>query len=649
MLSAVAKKGKSQTVVNRSHQVIIKSAYTMLQIVTGRFFGQGQINQREFDAIFYSNFRSNEPVCSLAGVLRPVYPMSASVSSFVLRYTVRYEMFEGDTIYLPVGDQVVNHYRLLVGFWARKFFHVDRIYVEALCRSTATGYPEAPAHYVEHFFDVGESSFEPHDMDFAKFISKVVSMPRKSYVSLLSCLAAFSNALEAIATNRDLAYSIFVYALEALTQGADGFVPTWQDYPQDTRTRLDEEFQSLEDSSRDSIRTILLDGQHLKLMKRFVDFISSNTTDSFFTSEAEGRLSALRKNDLRQALVNLYNSRSGYVHSLKEIPQHLRIPLWTRGSDVFYWDNNPHLTFSGLVRLCHHVLTQFVVRQQVLEREDYPKWRLELDGVIEGELEPYMWLHQADGLTSEVANKWFSGFLHYITEAIKRQPLHIPDLRQTLAKLAALTPNAKKEVQRVMVCFHYLANTLLRNEFQTTDFQTFALRYKWALSECSIPAMVFSTIHLQSFSFDINECETEFELYLKRKYNRNAISLPVILEIAISANIANAHRSLGNVKEFESWLERATLDAAGYADLQTYLNSCLESQEAASIRQILNVPDSIQCPEDQKNAEEIKSTNSADEFAESRCNKFGDECASMQETETLTPKSTEDAGTDDQS
>ena len=74
--------------------------------------------------------------------------------------------------------------------------------------------------------------------EFPAFVEKVIAMPRVAFRLFISCLRVFFNAMEAIDTNKDLAYSMFVYVLEGLTQGSVGFVPTWEDFPDDSRMKI---------------------------------------------------------------------------------------------------------------------------------------------------------------------------------------------------------------------------------------------------------------------------------------------------------------------------------------------------------------------------------------------------------------------------
>jgi hypothetical protein len=72
----------------------------MLQIISGKFFGEGKINEEQCDAILYSNFSWGCPVTIPVAELRPAAP-GTRVSSYVLRYTNRYQPGPQDILVLP--------------------------------------------------------------------------------------------------------------------------------------------------------------------------------------------------------------------------------------------------------------------------------------------------------------------------------------------------------------------------------------------------------------------------------------------------------------------------------------------------------------------------------------------------------------------
>ncbi len=154
----------------------------MLQIISGGFFGEGRIEQRECDAVLYSNLGWFAPIKTAVAELRPVDHGRHAVSSFVLRYTNRHQPLPvpNPVLLLANADEAVDQFRVLASFWFRAFFHPDRRHVELLCRAgprnTLDG--TVPRSFVPHFFEPGRKATPDEIAGFVQFIAKVLAMPR---------------------------------------------------------------------------------------------------------------------------------------------------------------------------------------------------------------------------------------------------------------------------------------------------------------------------------------------------------------------------------------------------------------------------------------------------------------------------------------
>jgi hypothetical protein len=564
----------------------------MLQILSGKFFGDGRINEQQFDSVLYSNFSWIQPVTTAVGELRPADARGMSISSYVLRYTMRYEQAPHDILVMPSGDEAAEQFRTLACLWFKAFFHADRYHVEMLCRQEPRHASDGgvPSRFVDTFFDHRSMKSVPEIEGFINFIDKAIGMPRNAYRLLIACASAFLDALEAIDTNRDLAYSMFVYSLEALTQASDGFSPTWNDFPQDTRLRLDKQFAEMQANHVDEIKAALLNNPHLKLKKRFIGFIGSLIEESLFIEEAQGR-SALPKNELERALANLYDTRSGYVHSLQPIQHNLRLPNWGAKSDYFTWDHEPYLTFSGLARLVRHVLIRFVERQPMLQKEDYPGWRSELPGIVEGRLAPKYWVARTDNLRKEQAISRFNGFISHLASHVQQVPLELPDMRPLMERIETMVSQSSPSDRRVWLSLYCLVNCIVREADRRPKWQIFLTKHEADTECCAIEMLACRAVLLNGFPWPVEECEQEFERYLKGKHRTRAINLPRRIEIAIMSEIANMHLIGKSTEKFRDWTDRAVLDAAGSIDIQRYLQECRRKCEQVSLVTVLGIPE----------------------------------------------------------
>ncbi|MDB5354036.1 MAG: hypothetical protein JWN24_489 [Phycisphaerales bacterium] len=561
----------------------------MLQIISGRFFGDGKVNECETDAILYSNYSWIAPIKTTVAELRPVDAYGSRVASYVLRYTNRYQPHSpNDPLVLAISGDAVEHFRLLASFYFQSYFHVDRSYVESLSRTQARDSFDrtVPKVLVPRFFDLAKTGTNEEAAGFVSFVDKILSMPRRQYLLLMSCLAGFFESLEAIGKNFDLAYSVMVYMLEALSKSVEQPKPVWNDYDQNLRGKLDKQLDSVDPKMAEGVRAILLDNPHLKLKKRFVNFISTHVSDAYFTSDAVGLRFALAKSELARSLGNLYDARSGYVHELKQVQVQLRLH-WVGGdSDVFHWMNEPHLTFAGLVRLSRHVLMSFIERQPMVEHEDY-LWREELPGRIQVAFAPEYWAGRVDGFEAAQARQRFSGFIeHFVTNASKHQTTLL-DLRQLMERIEVLAPAAKANDRLPMLALYWMFNGMIPEEDRRPNWYTFLGQWKSELEHCSIEVMTMFVISGHASPWPAQECARAFERYQSLRHRATATHLPRLAEIAVMGGVTNLFLDGGDVGKFEEWVDRGIHDAAGLNSVQKYLQSRRDTRQRIDTGHIL--------------------------------------------------------------
>jgi hypothetical protein len=564
----------------------------MLQIISGRFFGTGHIEEMDSDAILYSNLSWVLPIRTEVMELRPAdLWRSHGLSSYVVRYTNRYERRPSDAMVMAGSDEAVDQFRLLTSFWFKAFFHPDHSHIELLCRPKSRSPLDqaVPRLFVPRFFTDGLLATAAEAEGLGKFVAKVLAMPRSRYRLSIACVAGFFSALEAIGTNFDLAYSLLVYVLEALGQKADGYVPAWHDYDQPVRERLETVFAQIGPAAAAQIQSALLGSAHLKAMKRFVGFVTNQITESFFTTEAAGVNSALPKSQLERALRNLYNARSSFVHELTSVRQQLRISAFsTPATDMIVWQHEPYLTLAGLVRLTHHVLTTFIARQDALEREDWLEWRSELPGTIRVNLPPQFWIGQAEGFVAEQAHARFAGLLAHLAETLRSNQRTTPDMAGVMTMIEKLVPTCHEKDRTALVILHWLYHKM--TGYQGPDSETFLKEYEKHLEACSVEMLaVWPLFYHEDPRWTGEECVAAFEGYRRRRYCANALQLPVAFETAIMAQIANRYLGGGDPKSFVEWADRSTLDAAGRRDLQEYLSSCKRDLRRINPRVLIGI------------------------------------------------------------
>lgn len=309
-----------------------------------------------------------------------------------------------------------------------------------------------------------------------------------------------------------------------------------------------------------------LEEKHLKLTKRFVDFIVSHIDDSFYVEEATTIQNALRKSNLEQALKNAYNSRSKYVHSLSPVPDHLKYSRITEG-DVFHGDKKqPYLTFNGLVRLTHHVITNFIVKQEYLKQEDYNYFE-DIPGILTFRTASEYWLGNDQHFCASQAKVWLSGFLENLQTAIvDNQPL--VNMEKIVEKIESTIKGVSHEHRITMLVLHRLFCCLTGNYKRHFPLEN---TYSSLMGECHIELMVSSLIIGQTLPWSLSECIKNYETYSKNRFKQNTIHISRLIEILLIVEIANMSLEDKSLELYETWLATACLEAAGMPEIQSLI------------------------------------------------------------------------------
>lgn len=554
----------------------------MLQIISGKFFKSDVRQTSPSKGIFYSNYSWVGVIQTCVATLEPVDTFGSSICSYVVNYTNQIEGEPRPGALAPTGDwEIIRQFQLLCTFGLKAAFDVDRSSIELNCREKRkhSGDQYLPSKFTTRFFNPVINGNNDEVEIFIKLIDKIIGLPRKQYLAVIRCLTNFLDALQALNFNLDLAYSMLVYSLESLSQSFDGYQPTWKDYTQNED--MDQLLLEIDEASAAKFRTLLIKDKQLKLTKRFVDFISGHIDDSFYLEEATTIQNALRKSELEQALKNAYNSRSKYVHSLSPVPDHLKYSRNTEG-DVFHCDKQPYLTFNGLVRLTHHVITNFIAGQEYIEKEDYNYFQ-DIPGTLPYRLASEYWLGNAQHFSASQAREWLSNFIGHLQAVIvSGQPL--VNMEKVIEKIEANVKGVSKEHRISMLALHRLFCCLTGNYEKHSPLES---SYSSLLSECHIELMVVSLLLSQTLPWELSECIGNYESYSKSRFKQNTIYMPRLIEIILIIEIGNMGLRDGQSDLYETWLTTACLEAAGMPPIQSLIKDSITQKVEVQLNDVV--------------------------------------------------------------
>ncbi|WP_395753859.1 hypothetical protein [Prosthecobacter sp.] len=558
----------------------------MLQIITGKFFKSGERHLSEGKAVLYSNYRWVLPITTCVGRLEPLDTRSA-VTSYLFTYTNQLEKQEGPFNLVRVGDgEIIDHFRLLCEFGLRSSFEEDRSLVAHRCRLGTAGISEksAPSQLLPRYFASCIEGNLQESNDFASLVAKVVSLKRQDFLSIIKALRAFNGALEAVDSSLDLAYSILVYALESLSQKYISYNPEWEDFNDRTRHKLEPLLAGVGVETAAKIRSALLSDAHLKLSAGFQEFICTHVEDTFFISESVLRTSPLQHCDLRRSARNIYNIRSSYVHELTPLMHQLHVPEISIG-DVFRWEREPYLTFSGLVRLADHVIRTLIRRLPSVENEDV-NWRAELPGKIRLHLASQHWIYQSEKFDATTAHRYFGGFLENILAAtIESKP--ITEMGAVIEKIERIAHTGNLEQRRSMIALYFLYNSFIPSEQVSPNWDQFQDKHRAILEQPCIEMMVAGLLIGGQFPWSAAEGETALTNYQKTRFRKGMLHIPSRIEGALSVALANRSLQEQQVEKHRFFLRNAILNSAGCPQIQILLQQSCDASRYADIAILL--------------------------------------------------------------
>ncbi|GHT77727.1 hypothetical protein FACS1894130_03030 [Spirochaetia bacterium] len=556
---------------------------SMLQIISGKFFDKGKINKQETHAVLYSNYSYVSAVDFGVVKLIPLQFFRGSIECYIMEFDNKYQPYEGDILYLPVHYPVVEQFQLLLSFYLQAIFHEEKNYIELKCRKKSQNSNDelVPSLFIPRFFSEKIDGTESEISDFSDFLKKVISIPRKQYNLVISCIKTYINALEVFEYNFELSYSMFVYVLETISQNIIQKKQIWDDYHSDIKSKLEKIFCKIDNSIAEEIKEVLLTGSHLKLKQNFIDGIQKIINSDFYIKASTNVARPIPKSELPRALYNLYDNRSGYVHKLNTVIDQLKQPHFLNAEDYIIWDNEPYLTISGLVRLVRHVLLQFINSQESLETEKC-NWRDELPGIIKVKIAPEVWLSHGENIRKESAVNYFNGFLEYLTTSLNRKKA-LPDMRNILIQFENLFNSSTKEQKLCMLSVYWLYNILIEDTSKSENYEKLTKKYEQELNVCSIQSIIISLFYKSQLIWSASECAAVFNEYKSKKYKINQINIPVKIEINIMTKIANQYLIENNESDYFDWANKALYDSAGIKGYQDIIIECIKQKKEIEI------------------------------------------------------------------
>lgn len=388
----------------------------------------------------------------------------------------------------------------------------------------------------------------------------MLNLSRDEYKVVMKCLAAYYASFSVFSRDISLAYSILVYALETLCANFDEYTTSWNDYDQNIRKKLDVQLDKVDKGVAEEIRNILVSKEHMKLSRRFSQFILKYINDDYYKAidKRQGT-----ESEINQAIAKAYIIRSKYAHELKPIMKQLMDADISKSSEIFEFQHETFFTYSGLLRLARTVITNFVISRDEIEFEEYA-WDDDLPGTISMELHPNLWLGKSNDFKFQNINKNLEALL-YCIEAEHKVPQMDELVENYMTNILSI-----KESDR---CAAYVLTWIYVNVVQGLDnnyvnkIRILLDKHSEMVNKCCIATIIGNSFGMPTRGFDLEEVVSVINNYDKNKFKKNRLKIHNRIENRIYMAIASSYKAEDN-NSCKYWYEKAYKNAVNDKELQ---------------------------------------------------------------------------------
>ena len=440
------------------------------------------------------------------------------------------------------GDVVVNDFAAVISFALNVTCTPSLDLTRQLIAQSgpSLGNTFVPQKFIPRVFDSSVMFAKGDDEKLSSFITELIALERKHYKGAMRAIRRYVTGAHRIADDVNLAYALFVMAIESLAQEFDGHVTVWSDYDHTKRARIDTALSAATDDITEKVRQAVLQNEHVALSRRFRSFTLAHVTTSLFRGEVGDVQAPMNRPDLEVALRQAYEIRSGYVHRLQGINAVLvGLPGFP---EIMELEGRATLTFSGLSRLARHVIMQFVARGSKVERETF-NYRAALPNVVRLPMAPQYWIDKPEAFTVDGAHLFVSAFLGQISGILLAKGSPYSDLRPVPEKIESLLPGVAKPAQRLpLLTLYFLFHQVAPAEIHRPKWPALLDKYKSDFDAPSIESLIAHLITQQSPAWTVEQLDTLHRDYFGKRHSATVTKLGRFFEEAFTLSLAEIYR-----------------------------------------------------------------------------------------------------------
>ncbi|WP_242456925.1 hypothetical protein [Vibrio coralliilyticus] len=444
-----------------------------------------------------------------------------------------------------------------------------------------------PKKSVARVFDKSIYCTQQDEEHLIKFTKQLIGLNRTTYLGVMDSIRIYVTGMQRIAEDYELAYTLLVASIESLAQSFDGHKSKWTDYDQRKRKLIDAALSDAEDEISEKVRSAILEIEHCSLGRRFRDFSTKHLNKSYFREEAHNALNPISKFDLPKALSNAYQARSQYIHNLRKLPRQV---TWCGShTETCRTQNTTWLTIQGLSRLARHVITEFIMRQPIIEKEKYD-YSLERAGIMQAQMAPQYWVGRED-FSHGAGSRKLEGFLSQYVDVITRgSKAVLTDLSNMLRSVESKVDEFKKEDKKPFMLLYILFNNLVGESQRLENADTFCARFEKQLKEPSPESLILHLLFniTPTWKLDAhNDCIVD---YFKHRDNKLKFRCPTLIESGFALHLAERYRSSGDDTSARTFIAMAVENYPQHSGLHKFETEYNEKEQEISWHQILVDP-----------------------------------------------------------
>jgi hypothetical protein len=423
---------------------------------------------------------------------------------------------------------------------------------------------DPPKKFVHRYFD---DRIVLHEEDvglFVQFVDDLMGLNRKSFLAAMRAIRTFVTALHRMRDDLALAYTLLVSAVESLAQEFDSYNSTWQDIDERKRKPVDIALKRASKRTSDAVRAAVLSAEHGSLARRYRAFVLQHVTGNYFRSLDSSSGAPIARHELDEALRQAYALRSRYVHNVRQLPDEIIVA--DANGEVAHVDRRPVLTFQGLVRLTHHVISAFVATGEKIDAEPYNYTR-EQAGVVVLRWAPEMWVG-APLRSVRQARERLEGHLEQLVPVLADvTSATVTDLRPIFPDIERLAKSSGSTKRATLLTLYALFAALIPKSDRSPALDAMLEDQMSSIGAPGSDALIARTIFGLLEEWPIETHRETLDRYFAARTSPGGLHAPKLLDAAMCLALAERYRQDRQFSEACAMIAQAVETLPGHASI----------------------------------------------------------------------------------